>query len=250
MAKGPTQAAASAAPPPPATANVTVKTADVSVRLGFLRKVYTLLTFNLLITIGISCILTFVLPVREFIRDHQWIVWAAIGVAFAALITLACVRVKYPVNLILMYIFVISFSVMIGAIVARYYESGYGIIVLQAFFVTAAVFFTITAYVAITKKDFSFLYGFLGAALVVLIGLILMNFVLTWKNGKLSRGFTFAISLLGYVSSSPFFCFYPHSRPGHQSPNEPASISANTSVFFLHTLPAHCFVSICIYSVR
>lgn len=206
MNKGPIQAGASAEPPPPATANVTVKTADVSVRLGFLRKVYTLLTFNLLITIGISCIFTFVDPVRDFIVDHEWIVWASIGVAFAALITLACVRVKYPMNLILMYVFVVSFSVMIGAIVARYYESGYGIIVLQAFFATTAVFLSITAYVFVTKKDFSFLYGFLGAGLVVLIGLILMNFVWTWSTGNRSRGFTFGISLLGYVSST----FIPH----------------------------------------
>lgn len=124
--------------------------------------------------------------------------WIAIAVAIASLIALACIKLKYPINLVLMYVFVVTFSVMIAAIVARYFENGYGVIVLQAFAVTAAVFLTITAYCYVTKKDFSFLYGFLGAAFMVLICLVVVNFALGWVGGR-SRWFTFVISLVGYV---------------------------------------------------
>lgn len=103
-----------------------------------------------------------------------------------------------------MYCFVIAFSVAIGVIVARYFEQGAGIIVLQAFSATAAVFLAITAYVFITKKDFSFLYGFLSAALLVLIALAIANFALGWVIGSRTPWFTFGISVFGYVC-----CFHP-----------------------------------------
>lgn len=180
--------------------NTKVATAETSVRLGFLRKVYALLTFNFAITIGVSCAFAFIDPVREYIVNNIWVLYAAIAVAIVAFIVLACVRLAYPTNLIMMFVFVAAFSVMIGTIVARFYDNGYGNIVLQAFVATALVFGVITTYVLITKKDFSYLGGFLGCALLILIGLSIVNFALGWTTGGRSRGFSFAISCLGGTS--------------------------------------------------
>ena len=44
-----------------------------------------------------------------------------------------------------------------------------GVIVLQALILTASVFISLTTYVLVTKKDFSFLGGGLFAGLMILI---------------------------------------------------------------------------------
>lgn len=191
--------------PPPASAPVTVQTASVDVRLAFIRKVYVLLFINFAITIGVSCAFTFIDSVRSFIVQRTYLIWISIAVAIVALLFLACVPLKFPLNLIVMYIFVLSFSAMIGVIVARYYDAGWGGIVLQAFIATAAVFFSVTAFVFVTKIDFSFLRYFLFAGLVVLVVLSLFSFLVPFPRNGRSRWFVFGISVLGYVCPSHFF---------------------------------------------
>lgn len=58
---------------------------------------------------------------------------------------------------------------MLGVICAHYSAIGADGIVLQALLLTSAIFSILTAYVHITKKDFSFLGGGLFCALGVLI---------------------------------------------------------------------------------
>lgn len=202
-------------PPPPATTPPTVSTAEVNVRLGFIRKVYTLLTINFLITIGISCAVTFIDPIQSFLMKSEnfWVLLVALGATIVSLIVLVCIKLPFPFNLIMMYVFVLCQSVLVGFIVSRYYNSGEGIIVLQAFILTAATFLSITFYCAITKNDFSFLYGFLGAGMLVLILAIVFNFAFAWVAGpKVSRVLSFVISVAGYelstVSLLPVFSFF------------------------------------------
>jgi FtsH-binding integral membrane protein len=85
---------------------------------------------------------------------------------------------------------------MISCIVARYFAAGAGVIVLEAFALTALVFVTITAYIMISKKDFSFLGGFLFAALIILFVASIANFVFGFV-GVRNKVVTFAISVLG-----------------------------------------------------
>lgn len=194
-------------PPPPANSPPTVNTASKNVRAGFLTKVYVLLTINFLITIGISLAFALVRPIRNWIEDNWWVTFVGLGVAFAALLVLACVRISFPTNLILMYVFVLGFSVMVGAIVATFYSRGSGVIVLQAFIATAAVFLSVTAMIAIFKIDFSFLGYFLGAGLIVLIVLSLINWLIDWPRTKQGRGFSFAISVLGALLMTGYLLY-------------------------------------------
>lgn len=192
-------------PPPPATAPLTVNTAEVNVRVGFIRKVYTLLTLNFLITIGISCVITFVEPVRKYVmnEDNFWVLLATFAAMIVSLLVLLCCKLPFPFNLIMMYVFVFFQSIFVGVIVSRYYVTGQGIVVLQAFILTAVSFLAITAYCAITKADFSFLYGFLAAGTLVLIFAIVFNFALAWVGSGVSRVVSFFISIAGYEN----FCF-------------------------------------------
>jgi modulator of FtsH protease len=85
---------------------------------------------------------------------------------------------------------------MISCIVARYFAAGAGVIVLEAFALTALVFIAITAFIMISKKDFSFLGGFLFAALIILFVASIANFVFGFV-GVRNKVVTFAISVLG-----------------------------------------------------
>lgn len=187
--------------PYPGTAQaVTVETASVDVRLGFIRKVYLLLTINFSITIGIGCACAFIDRLREFMVENLYVLWIALAITFASLIVLSCFPPPYPFNMIIMYVFVLSMSICIGVVVAQYFESGQGLIVLQAFIATGAVFAAVTTYVSVTKKDFSFLYGFLTAALITLLVLTVLNWVLyPFTSDKFSRWVSFGIACAGYV---------------------------------------------------
>lgn len=199
-------------PPPPAGVPVTVQTAEASVRVGFIRKVYMMLTINFVITIGISCIFTFVDPIQEYLESPQgsWTWIAAFAASIVTLIALACFKPPFPFSLILMYVFVLAQSALVGVIVSMYWNRGYGKIVLQAFILTIATFIGITLYCAFTKKDFSFLYGFLSAASLVLILSILFNFAFGWVSGKVSRAVSFGISVAGYEIHLQFNAILPH----------------------------------------
>lgn len=183
--------------PSPATSPATVQTAEVNVRLGFIRKVYALLTINFAITIGVSCAFSFINPIRNFIVENPWIIVVALVASFALLIVLSCFRLSFPFDVVILYCFVLAISAFVGTIVANYYDRGAGRIVLQAFIATAAVFLAITFYVSITKQDFSFLYGFLGAGIFAIIILIILNFAIGFVSSKVRRVVSFVISVVG-----------------------------------------------------
>lgn len=199
-------------PPAPASSPRTVKDAETSIRADFIRKVYTLLSINFLITIAVSCAFAFVIPIRDYIVSHRWVLFASLGLFLAAAITVSCFRFPHPFDVLAMFFFVGALSTFVGIIVAFYFERGAGKIVLQAFVTTAAVFIAITAFVSITKKDFSFLYGFLAAGSLVLLVCILLSFVVGWVIPGKSRAISFAIAVFGYAA---------HARPprfGYLSP--------------------------------
>ncbi len=187
---------------------VIVGTASTSVRLGFLRKVYAILTLCFAVTVGIACVFSLVDPVRLFVVTHRWLVWVGLGVGIASFIFLVCTKPKRPWDSLVLGIFVLGFSFMIGVICAAYYQIGWGGVVLQAFIATAAIFLFITAYVLITKKDFSYLGGFLGAAIIALVAVSICTFVFQLvAQTRLSRWIYFAISIFGALIMSAYILY-------------------------------------------
>eukprot|EP00298_Acanthocystis_sp_HF-20_P000624 c10879_g1_i1.p1 GENE.c10879_g1_i1~~c10879_g1_i1.p1 ORF type:complete len:241 (+),score=62.36 c10879_g1_i1:71-793(+) len=148
-----------------------------SLRAGLIRKVYGLLSLQILCTIAVSVLFVFVDDVRNFVITYHSVSFIAM---FAPFIFIAILSVKpaYPTNLIVLGLFTLSISYSLGAVSILYATRGDGIIILEALALTMAVFVSLSAYVLITKKDFNFLGGFLYSSLLILIfwGLIQIFF--------------------------------------------------------------------------
>jgi FtsH-binding integral membrane protein len=103
---------------------------DKVIRLGFLRKVYGILTFQLLVTVAVcamSMLLTSdqavgkyqVLSLGSFIVSSQPFYWTIFILTFGILFALMCFKDAYPINYILLTVWTaaISFSVASACVV-------------------------------------------------------------------------------------------------------------------------------------
>ncbi|MFC4699341.1 Bax inhibitor-1/YccA family protein [Glaciecola siphonariae] len=97
-----------------------------------------------------------------------------------ALISLFIVNKKADSASGLIWVFVFTglLGGALGPILNVYLNAGAGHIVMQALAATAVVFFALSGYALVTKKDFSFLGGFLTVGLVVVIVGMLANLFL------------------------------------------------------------------------
>ncbi|XP_053482104.1 protein lifeguard 3 isoform X2 [Ictalurus furcatus] len=112
-----------------------------SIRHAFIRKVYLILAAQLLFTATIVAVFTFVDPVRLFVIQYPVIYWVSLGVFFVTYLVLVCcekARRRFPLNLVLLFIFTLAMSYMAGTI-SSYYETK---AVFLAVGITALVDFT------------------------------------------------------------------------------------------------------------
>merc|ERR1712072_365726 len=73
-------------------------------------------------------------------------------------------------------------------------------VVLQALVLTAAVFISLSSYVLVTKKDFSFLGGGLFAGLIILIVWSIMNSFFDFGlGGRMVFSLVGALIFVGYI---------------------------------------------------
>lgn len=145
---------------------------EKSVRLGFIRKVYSILSVQLVITMAIIGIFTLE-SVKSYSQVHPELWILAMVIMFVSLITLACcegVRRKTPHNFIFLGLFTLAEGFMLGTVTARYRADE----VLMAVGVCAAITLALTIFAFQTKIDFTAMGGVLIAVLVcfVLFGLI------------------------------------------------------------------------------
>lgn len=93
------------------------------VRMGFVRKVYSVLMVQLAVTFGIVGIFTFSEPVRNFVQSTPELLFSAIGISFVALIAMACctsVTRTYPYNYLALAVFTLCESYLVGTIASFY----------------------------------------------------------------------------------------------------------------------------------
>ncbi|KAF4114733.1 protein lifeguard 4 [Onychostoma macrolepis] len=142
-----------------------VATASVHIRMDFLRKVYTILSLQIIITTAVSALFMFCNPIKNFVHESPALVLiSAIG-SLILLLALAVYRHQHPINLYLLFGFTLLESLSVATAVTFYEYS----IVLQAFVLTSAVFLGLTAYTFQSKRDFSKLGASLFAGLWILI---------------------------------------------------------------------------------
>ncbi|XP_051172060.1 protein lifeguard 4-like [Leptopilina boulardi] len=193
------------------TYNNNVHSANMSIRLGFLKKVYGLLTIQLLITVGIGAIFMYSGdPVKEYVFNNSWVLFTTFIVVFIILIALHFKRREHPTNLILLSIFTLSESVLIGIFVSLFDA----ITVIEAFFITFFVVLSLTLYTFQSKKDFSSMGAGLYAALCVLI---IGGFIQIFAQNSLLE---MAICIGGAMVFSLYIIYDTHMLMHKHSPEE------------------------------
>ncbi|XP_013996325.1 protein lifeguard 3 isoform X2 [Salmo salar] len=98
---------------------------SLKVRHSFIRKVYMILASQLLVTVAIVAVFTFVGSVKKFVIANPAVYWASFAVYFVTHIVLVCCkgpRRKFPWNVILLAIFTLAMSYMTGTI-SSYYDT-------------------------------------------------------------------------------------------------------------------------------
>ncbi|XP_053312243.1 protein lifeguard 2 isoform X2 [Spea bombifrons] len=123
---------------------------DERVRRAFIRKVYSILMVQLLVTIAIVALFTFCEPVKEYVQANPGLYWASYAVFFVTYLVLACCtgpRRYFPWNLILLCVFTLSMAYITGML-SSYYNTKSVILCLG---ITALVCLAVTLFSFQTK---------------------------------------------------------------------------------------------------
>lgn len=128
-----------------------VHQAEVAIRLGFLRKVYGILSAQLLFTVLVCGVCMLVTPVKDFVQTHDVLVFLAMISTFVVLFALIFKRHESPTNFYLLGIFTVLESFTLGTIVT--YSDN--VMVLKAFIITMMAVVGLTIYTAQSTYDYS-----------------------------------------------------------------------------------------------
>jgi len=148
------------------------KDVPVEIRMGFVRKVYSLLCCQLLLTVAIAAPIA--LASANWVVSHAWIQWVSLAGLVACMCSMCCCATilrKYPENYIFLFVFTVFMSVLVGFTSAQYTWQS----VLLAAGITVGIFISLTAYAWFSKTDFTGFGPYLFAALS---GLCLFGFVI------------------------------------------------------------------------
>ncbi|XP_013786930.1 protein lifeguard 1-like [Limulus polyphemus] len=138
------------------------------IRMGFIRKVYGILMVQLAITAGFICLFLYVPEVQKFTASHIELFWIAFVLMLIVMIVLVCcdkVRRNYPSNIVLLVIFTVLESFMLGCAAGGYKADE----VMMAVGICAVVTLGLTIFAFQTKWDFTTCGGFLLVAVLILI---------------------------------------------------------------------------------
>uniref|UniRef100_A0A8C7PG48 Protein lifeguard 2 n=1 Tax=Oncorhynchus mykiss TaxID=8022 RepID=A0A8C7PG48_ONCMY len=151
---------------------------DKNIRRIFIRKVYSILMIQLLVTLSIVALFTFCEPVKIYIQSNPGWYWASYAVFFVTYITLVCCpgpRRQFPWNLILLAVFVIYLSTHLSNIYFPFNSYYNTKSVVMCLGITAMVCLTVTLVSFQTKFDVTSCQGVLFSFCMVMMvsGLVL-----------------------------------------------------------------------------
>lgn len=141
---------------------------EKQVRQGFIRKVFGILAVQLFITFGAAILMSSNDDLKAYVQGNMWPFYVSFPLLFGSLIGLACcgdTHRQFPQNYLLLGLFTISESYMVGMATMAYETET----VLQAIAITGVVTLGLVIYAMQTKYDFTTSGGFLFSALMVFI---------------------------------------------------------------------------------
>lgn len=140
---------------------------ELTIRQQFIKKVYTLLFLQLLITGAIGAFISLNQTVQNFALTNIWLFFVSIAGSIGFLIAAYVQSRKYPINLVLLTGFTIFEGYIIGVATSLYDTQ----IVLEALTITLVVFIGLTLFAFQSKYDFTSWIGVLNSVLFCLIGI-------------------------------------------------------------------------------
>ncbi|NXL97295.1 LFG4 protein, partial [Tyrannus savana] len=143
-----------------------VASASIHIRMAFLRKVYSILSIQVLLTTVTSAIFLYSAGVQAFVHERPALLLISGFGSLAVIVALTLYRHQHPVNLYLLFGFCSLIDRLLFLFIVSFYDVS---IVLQAFILTTAVFLGLTAYTLQSKRDFSKFGAGLFACLWILI---------------------------------------------------------------------------------
>lgn len=173
-----------------------VAEATTDIRNQFVRKVYTILTVQLLATAGVSALSFWSEGYKNWIQGHPALVWLSLFGAIGFMLLTYWKRHSYPTNLLFLSGFTLMEAYTISVIVSFYKTQ----VVLNATILTAGIFVFLTLFACQTKYDFTSWMPYLFGALW---GLILFGFMAMFlpysSTGELIYGGLAALIFSGYI---------------------------------------------------
>ena len=148
---------------------------NVNTRIGFIRKVYGILSVQLLLTAFLCILSQNSKGFETFQRQNVALAWVAIGIEVVTMLALVCVPTlgrQVPLNYVLLGLFTVAEAYSVSFFTIFFS----GNIVLLAAVMTAAVVVALTIYAMTTKTDFTVAGGTLFVIGAVLSMLVLVNF--------------------------------------------------------------------------
>ncbi|XP_065212137.1 protein lifeguard 1-like isoform X2 [Planococcus citri] len=152
---------------------------DKTIRLGFIRKVYSILMCQLAITCAFITLFVFNDSARGFARDNGGLMLVAFGITIVCLLVMSCfesARRTPPTNFIFLFIFTVAESFLLGVISSYYHMQE----VLLAAGICTVICFGLTIFAFQTKIDFTMMGGILFVAVLIL--LIFSIVLMFWRS--------------------------------------------------------------------
>lgn len=163
---------------------------------GFIKKIYSLLTLQLLATWGICLLFTLVDSVQQFVLQHTGLLYANMAGTFLFLFLSFCYGKHHPYNLLILAGFTLCESYTIGFVCIHYDSDS----VLLAWGLTMSIFAGLTAYVHWSKADFQFLgVGLLAGLYIVIFGSIYQLLFATTPVFNTAMACLGALVAVGYI---------------------------------------------------
>ena len=145
------------------------------VRAGFLRRVYGLVSCQLVVNGTIATWLMLDETARSWLQPE--VVTVCAFVALALVCVQPCSARSHPWNVLLLAAFTLAESVVVGGVCAAYASHGLSMLVAAAFATTTALFVMLTLFVLLRRRDLHFLGAWLCGALLTLGGLVLVDWI-------------------------------------------------------------------------
>lgn len=136
---------------------VTVKDALPKVRLGFLSKIYGLLSLQFLISTCMCMLFMHYEPIRAFVE--RFYPFAIITSAIASFVSLVYLLLNFWVsvnNALLMFTFTFCQSTLFGSICVVYVDNGLGFLITESLATSLIVFTGFTLYTSLSHWEFSY----------------------------------------------------------------------------------------------